>query len=109
MRCDVASWCDFDVFMAMRTTVTLDPDVQALILEAAHHSGKRFKATLNDAIRAALAPRAAATPVSTDWPSYDMGVASVDLTKALALADELDDAAAVVKPASAAARRAAIR
>ena len=82
----------------MRTTVTLDPDVQALLQEAAHRSGKRFKATLNDAVRAALAPKPAdAAMASTDWPTYDMGQALVDLTKALALADELDDAENVAR------------
>ena len=81
----------------MRTTVTLDPDVQALILDAAHRSGKRFKTALNDAIRTALTPRNGAANVSTDWPTFDMGLPLVDLTKALALADELDDGAAVAK------------
>ena len=81
----------------MRTTVTLDPDVQALILDAAHRSGKRFKTTLNDAIRSALTPRNEAANASTDWPTFDMGLPLVDLTKALALADELDDGAAVAK------------
>lgn len=74
----------------MRTTVTLDPDVQALLKEAAHRSGKPFKVALNEAIRAGLKPhRAAAAPVP-QWPCIDMGAPLVDLTKALALADELD-------------------
>ena len=78
----------------MRTTVTLDPDVQILLKNAAHLSGKPFKQTLNDAIRAGLRPQrsapATAVPV---WPVFDMGQPLVDLTKALALADELDDQA----------------
>lgn len=75
----------------MRTTVTLDPDVQNLLKEAAHRSGRPFKVTLNDAIRAGLRPQRAAQAVAPDWPVFDMGQPLVDLTKALALADELDD------------------
>jgi hypothetical protein len=77
----------------MRTTVTLDPDVQTMLKEAAHRSGKPFKVALNDAIRSGLrAPRqpAAADP---DWPVFRMGAPLVDVTKAMALADELDDQA----------------
>jgi hypothetical protein len=79
---------------AMRTTVTLDPDVQNLLKEAAHRSGKPFKVALNDAIRAGLRPyRSAETSAAPTWPVFDMGQPLVDLTKALALADELDDQA----------------
>jgi hypothetical protein len=75
----------------MRTTLTLDPDVQTLLKDAAHRSGKPFKTTVNDAIRAGLrAPRAAA-PDAPAWLCVDMGAPLVDLTKAMALADELDD------------------
>jgi hypothetical protein len=74
----------------MRTTVTLDPDVKDLLTEAAYRSGKPFKVTLNDAIRAGLAPRREkARPPS--WPVHEMGRPLIDLTKAMALADELDD------------------
>jgi hypothetical protein len=75
----------------MRTTVTLDPDVQSLLKDAAHRSGKAFKATLNDAIRAGLGPKPQAMKRAPSWPVMDMGAPLVDLTKALALADELDD------------------
>lgn len=77
----------------MRTTVTLDQDVQNLLKDAAHRTGKPFKVTLNDAIRAGLRPQRAAQPAAPSWPTYDMGPLLVDLTKALALADELDDQA----------------
>ena len=75
----------------MRTTVTLDPDVQQLLKDAAHRSGKPFKVTLNDAIRLGLRPAGAAQTTAPEWPVFDMGQALVDLTKAMALADELDD------------------
>ncbi len=78
----------------MRTTVTLDLDVQNLLKEAAHRSGKPFKVTLNDAIRAGLRPQQrGARPEAPTWPVFDMGQPLVDLTKAMALADELDDQA----------------
>jgi hypothetical protein len=75
----------------MRTTITLDPDVQALLKDAAHRSGKPFKVTLNDAVRAGLRPQRGAAAPPPFWPLVDMGLPLVDLTKALALADELDD------------------
>ena len=75
----------------MRTTVTLDPDVQQLLKDAAHRSGKPFKVALNDAIRLGLRPTRAAQTAAPEWPVFDMGQPLVDLTKAMALADELDD------------------
>ena len=39
---------------AMRTTVTLDPDVEKLIRDEMHRTRQSFKKTLNDAIREAL-------------------------------------------------------
>ena len=38
----------------MRTTVTLDHDVEQLLREAAHRSRKSFKETLNGALRIGL-------------------------------------------------------
>jgi hypothetical protein len=75
----------------MRTTLTLDPDVQTLLKDAAHRTGKPFKTTVNDAIRAGLRPPRAAASEVPNWQCVDMGAPLVDLTKALALADELDD------------------
>jgi hypothetical protein len=39
----------------MRTTVTVDPDVEQLLRAAMQQSGESFKATLNQAIRKGLA------------------------------------------------------
>ena len=78
----------------MRTTVTLDLDVDQLLKDAARRSGKPFKTTLNDALCAGLRPqRPAAAKAAASWPLINMGLPLVDLTKALALADELDDQA----------------
>jgi hypothetical protein len=52
----------------MRTTVTLEPDVQKLLKDAAHRSGRPFKQRV-----------------------FSLGRAKVDLTKAGALAADLED------------------
>lgn len=74
----------------MRTTVTLDPDVQRLLKEAEHRSGHPFKQVLNDAVRAGLG-RGAARAAAFKQPVFSLGRAKVDLTKANALAGELED------------------
>jgi hypothetical protein len=74
----------------MRTTVTLDPDVEKLLRKETRESGLPFKQVLNDAIRAGLrqrAPKAAAFRPLT----FDMGEPRMDLTKALSLAASLED------------------
>jgi len=42
----------------MRTTVTLDPDVEALVRQAMRDRGQGFKETVNAALRAGLSPPA---------------------------------------------------
>ena len=42
---------------AVRTTVTIDPDVERLVREAMHRTRKSFKETINAAIRAGLSGR----------------------------------------------------
>lgn len=46
----------------MRTTVTLDPDVERLLKEAVRKSGSSFKQVLNRAVREGLAAHAAPQP-----------------------------------------------
>ena len=41
----------------MRTTVTLDRDVERLLRDAMHHSRRGFKETLNAALRTSLSGR----------------------------------------------------
>ncbi|OGA47624.1 MAG: hypothetical protein A3G24_10700 [Betaproteobacteria bacterium RIFCSPLOWO2_12_FULL_62_13] len=81
----------------MRTTVTLDPDVEALLRKAMRARGEPFKQVLNAAIREGLtaARRKAARPFRQ--PTFDMGAPLVDLTKALSLAAEQEDAETVAK------------
>ena len=50
--------------MMMRTTVTLDDDVSALLQRAMRESGKGFKQALNDALRDGLARRRGAVRVT---------------------------------------------
>lgn len=73
----------------MRTTVTLEPDVAAMIDQRMRERGLPFKQVLNDAIRAALSDRGDAAPYRVRVRG--MGVPQVPLTRALALAAELED------------------
>jgi len=73
----------------MRTTVTLDPDVEVLLKRAMRERGLTFKQAVNEAIRAgATGPN---RPEPRDFPTHDMGAPLVDVTKALRLAGELED------------------
>jgi len=73
----------------VRTTVTLEPDVEALVKRAMRERGMTFKQAVNEAIRAG----AGAGPGVADvrFSTYDMGEAVIDITKALRLAGELED------------------
>lgn len=73
----------------MRTTVTLDPDVEALIKRAMRERGLTFKQALNQAVRAGVASQP--SPRRSAMPTHDLGEPLVDVTKALRLAGELED------------------
>jgi hypothetical protein len=78
---------------AMRTTVTLDPDVAAKLKETARERGVPFKAALNDAVRAGLAARGGSRARRYRLRSRPMGVRpTMDLDHALRLAGQLEDA-----------------
>ena len=76
----------------MRTTVTLDQDVERLLKEAMHRSRRSFKETLNSALRAALGR----VPSESDRPAFvltarPLGLrAGIDPTSFNKLADELE-------------------
>ncbi len=73
----------------MRTTVTLEPDVEALIREAMRDQGIGFKQAVNQAIRAGLAPRRR-RPFRQR--TYAMGLRpGIPYEKALRLAAELEN------------------
>ena len=46
----------------MRTTLTLDPDVERLLTEEMHRVRRPYKQVVNDAIRRGLAPRLSDAP-----------------------------------------------
>lgn len=74
----------------MRTTVTLDPDVAAQIKSYMRETGVSFKEALNYAIRSGLG-KTGKTRKSFRQKSYDMGLPSISLRKALQHSAELED------------------
>lgn len=72
----------------MRTTVTLDPDSEALIRSLMRERGFTFKQAINEAIRAGLA-RARRPEFRT--PAFRMGAPAVAIDRALRLAGEMED------------------
>jgi hypothetical protein len=76
----------------MRTTLTFEPSVDQLIRDAVYRTGNTFKQTVNDAIRAGLSKKKTVKAPPFVFPSANMGREQVDLTKALSLSAELDDA-----------------
>lgn len=72
----------------MRTTVTLEPDVEALVRDLMRRRGIGFKEAVNEAIRAGLG-RKGSKPFRT--PTFDMGEPAIPLDHALRLAADLED------------------
>jgi hypothetical protein len=74
----------------VRTTVTLEPDLEARLKEEARRRGVSFKEALNTALRAGLAGGRSATRYVV--PARSMGLRpGVNLDKALQLAAEMED------------------
>jgi hypothetical protein len=73
----------------MRTTVTLDPDVEAKLKATMRERGVSFKAALNDALRAGLADQASAPKRFRVKPA-PLG-ARFNIDKALQVAAEMED------------------
>jgi len=76
----------------VRTTVTLEKDVERMLREAMHRSRKSFKETLNDAVRAGLATKpVAARPRRFRVEAKPMGLrAGFDPSGFNRLVDELE-------------------
>jgi len=74
--------------MSTRTTITLDPDVAAMVRRAMAERGVGFKEAVNDALRSGLGR---AAPVRFRTPTFRMGRGAVPLDKALQLAGTLED------------------
>lgn len=76
----------------MRTTVTLDPDVEALVRKAMRERGISFKEALNQAIRAGLRGHPPRGGAAVRFKTYRMKMnPRLNLDKALELAAELED------------------
>jgi hypothetical protein len=78
----------------MRTTLTLDERIAKALKDVAHRTGRPLKQVVNDALRAGLAAgQAAAKARRYRVKPAALGgiVGSVDLHKALRLADALED------------------
>lgn len=75
----------------MRTTVTLDPDVHALVQKLMRERRIGFKEALNFAVRSALSRGPSGGAEATPTPTFDLGESSVPVEKALLLAGELED------------------
>ena len=74
----------------MRTTVTLDPDVERLVKDAMRERGLSFKQALNEALRRGLAAQRRSRRFVQR--SFRMGESQeVRWDKALALAEAMED------------------
>src|SRR5438132_8454608 len=85
----------------MRTTVTLDKDVERMLREAQHRSRRSFKEVLNAAIRAGLTGKTTAEkPRRFALRAKPMGLRKgIDPTSFNKLADDLEIDAVVAKSA----------
>ena len=73
----------------MRTTITLDPDVEALLKKVMRERGLSFKEAVNTLLRDSLTrnePRA-----DYRFATFDLGAPTVDLVHGLRLASDLED------------------
>lgn len=79
----------------MRTTLTLEESIATALKNAAHRSDKPFKQVVNETLRAGLNASKAGAQVSRPYrlkpASLGGPIASVDLDKALQLADALEN------------------
>ncbi|WP_163541836.1 antitoxin [Occultella kanbiaonis] len=80
----------------MRTTVTLDSDVEQMLRERMAREGVSFKRALNDAVRAGV-PASDVPQVDFSTSSVSLGRPIIDLDRALQVASELDDADTIAK------------
>jgi hypothetical protein len=74
----------------MRTTVTLDPDVEAKLKATMRERGVSFKAALNDAVRAGLDAASASAPRPFKAKTAPLGV-RINIVKANQIAGEMED------------------
>jgi hypothetical protein len=76
----------------VRTTITLDPDVEALVRRAMRERGASFKQVVNETLRSGFGPQEGANDAPFRTPTFRMGFdPSLDLVKALRMAAEQED------------------
>lgn len=76
----------------MRTTVTLDPDVDALVRRRARDRGISFKQALNDAVRSGMGETRSAKRKPFRQKTYRMGFRpEFRWDKALTMAEAMED------------------
>lgn len=76
----------------MRTTVTLDPDVEQILHARMEREGISFKRALNEAVRAGARGATALRADAFTTGSISLGAPLLDLDRALQTAAELEDA-----------------
>jgi hypothetical protein len=78
---------------SMRTTLTIDESLFQALKELAHRSGKSFREVVNETLRAGLTRGPRPRPARYRLKPASLGGVNpgVDLTKALQLADSLED------------------
>lgn len=77
------------MMLAVRTTVTLDPDVEAKLRAAMRERGVSFKVAINDAVRAGLGAESVPTE-RFRVKSAPLGL-TINIDKALQIAGEMED------------------
>jgi hypothetical protein len=76
----------------MRTTVTIDPELQTRVKELARERGVSFREALNDVLRRGLGRGTHPGAQRYDVPARPLDLRpGIDLDKALSLAAELED------------------
>jgi len=89
LQCILTAFVFDALMLLMRTTVTLDSDVERILREEIHLSRKSFKEILNEAVRTALKPKPRQLPKLL--PPVSMGVITgIDPARFTNLADELE-------------------
>jgi hypothetical protein len=73
----------------VRTTVTLDPDVEQIIRRRMRERGQTFKEAINDVIRSSVTAERGGKPFRTQVAS--MGESRVNLDRALQIVADLED------------------
>jgi hypothetical protein len=73
----------------MRTTITLDSDVEALVKKVMAERGLTFKDAVNGLLRSALVPTNTRADIS--FATFDLGEPAIPLDHALRVASELED------------------